>query len=209
MTAAEIKDIIQIIPECITYIYPGYLTIFLFLFFRGRSIKEDNYVWLKAIAISYIYISFKPFFKKLLSWPFELDISKIPQSVKYNLYLLVLSIIVAYFADRIIVADKTQKILKFLHINTTFYDNEFEMLVDFDKGAWLCVYLKDEDIAYEGSLGYKEIEDGKRKYISLRGFRKYIIKDGKPLEPYIVDNSNEPQNEVVIFYDDIKRIEKM
>ena len=32
MTAAEIKDIIQIIPECITYIYPGYLTIFLFLF---------------------------------------------------------------------------------------------------------------------------------------------------------------------------------
>ena len=62
MTAAEIKDIIQIIPECITYIYPGYLTIFLFLFFRGRSIKEDNYVWLKAIAISYIYISFKPFF---------------------------------------------------------------------------------------------------------------------------------------------------
>ena len=187
MSAEEIKEIIQVIPECIIYIYPGYLTMFVFLFLRGKNIKEDNYIWIKVIAISYIYIAFKPFAK----------------------YLICISIIVAYIWNRIIISDTMKWIFNKLKISTTFYDNEFEMLSDFNKGAWIRVYLKDDAVVYEGSLGCKELEDGKQRYISLQGYYKYLLQDGKPVEPYIEDNSSNPQIEVIIFYDSIKRIERL
>ena len=83
------------------------------------------------------------------------------------------------------------------------------MLADFDKGAWLCVYLKNDNVVYEGSLGMKELEDGKRKYICLTNYYKYILDDnGMPIEPYIEDHGDCCDEIVLIFYDDIKRIEK-
>lgn len=210
MSAEEIKEIIQVIPECIIYIYPGYLTMFVFLFLRGKSIKEDNYIWIKVIAISYIYIAFKPFFKYITSFGgLNNIVNKVPGAVRNNLYLISISVIVAYIWNRIIISDIMKWIFNKLKICTTFYDNEFEMLSDFNKGAWIRVYLKDDVVVYEGSLGCKELEDGKQRYISLQGYYKYLLQDGKPVEPYIEDNSSNPQIEVIIFYDSIKRIERL
>lgn len=211
MSAEEIKEIIQVIPECIIYIYPGYLTMFVFLFLRGKNIKEDNYIWIKVIAISYIYIAFKPFAKYVISFGGTLSniVNKVPGAVRNNLYLICISIIVAYIWNRIIISDTMKWIFNKLKISTTFYDNEFEMLSDFNKGAWIRVYLKDDVVVYEGSLGCKELEDGKQRYISLQGYYKYLLQDGKPVEPYIEDNSSNPQIEVIIFYDSIKRIERL
>ena len=132
-----------------------------------------------------------------------------PGAVRNNLYLICISIIVAYIWNRIIISDTMKWIFNKLKISTTFYDNEFEMLSDFNKGAWIRVYLKDDVVVYEGSLGCKELEDGKQRYISLQGYYKYLLQDGKPVEPYIEDNSSNPQIEVIIFYDSIKRIERL
>ena len=54
-----------------------------------------------------------------------------------------------------------------------------------------------------------ELESDKRQYICLNSYYKYFLsKKGKPKEPYIEDHENEPEETVVIFYDDIKRIER-
>ena len=83
------------------------------------------------------------------------------------------------------------------------------MLADFNEGAWLVVYLKDDDVVYEGALGPKELEAERKRYICLNGYYKYFLgEDGKPVEPYIEDYEKNTKETVMIFYDSIKRIEK-
>ena len=101
------------------------------------------------------------------------------------------------------------KIFSLLNINTTFYDNEIEALSNYNEGAWICVYLKNDTVVYEGSVGMKELEEEKRKYICLNSYYKYLLNEnGKPIEPYIEDHADNPNESVMIFYDDIKIIEK-
>lgn len=208
MSADDILKILESIPEYIKYIYPGYLTMYIYFFLRGRTLKDSSYLLVKAAAISYIYITFL----NSLCLLFIKDNVKMPEMNKLiieNLCLILLSVMTAYLSYRVTTSEKIEKMLRVLKINTTFYDNEIEVLADFNKGAWLCVYLKDDSVVYEGALGFKELEEGKRKYICLNQYYKYYLgEDGKPKEPYIEDHENDESQIVMIFYDSIKRIEK-
>lgn len=211
MNADEILKIIQALPEYIRYIYPGYLSIYIYLFLRGKTIKDNNYIFVKAMAISYIYLW-------LIEWLKHLKILKIiinfcffnaPYELKQNACLIVLAALIAYIFYRIAVSKWINCAFSKLGINTTFYDNEIEMLADFNEGAWLVVFLKDDNVVYEGSLGCKELDDDRRKYICLNSYYKYLLDDhGKAKKPYIANNDKEPEESVLIFYDSIKRIEK-
>ena len=166
---------------------------------------------IKAIAISYLYIILIEWLGNI-SWISGVQnriFSRASYEIKLNTSLLLVSIIFAYVAYRLVISKRLNWILGKLKVNTTFYDNEMEVLADFDKGAWLCVYLKDDEVVYEGSLGYKELEEDRRKYICLNAYYKYFLdKHGKPKEPYVEDHENEQEQTVLIFYDSIKRIEK-
>lgn len=184
---------------------------YVFFFLKGKSLKDNHYMWIKTIAISYIYLAVLEWLKnvKWIKNIFDYWVGKLPFALKQNLCLIILSITLPYICYRITLSDKALKVLELLKINTTFYDNEIEMLSDFDKGAWLCVYLKDDKVVYEGSLGYKELEEDRRKYICLNSYYKYFLdKKGKPKEPYIEDHGEETGQTVMIFYESIKRIEK-
>jgi len=211
LNADEILKIIRAIPEYIQYIYPGYLSIYVYLFFRGRTIKDNNYIFIKSIAISYIYLWLIEWLKQIniLRRIINLCFFNAPYELKQNGCLIILAIFIAYIFYRIALSDNTIKIFNLFDVNTTFYDNEIEVLSDFNEGAWLCIYLKDDDVVYEGSLGYKELEEDRRKYICLNSYYKYFLDEkGKPIEPYIEDHDNEKEETVMIFYDSIKRIEK-
>lgn len=211
MNADEILKIIQSLPEYIKYIFPGYLSMYTYLFLRGKTLKDNSYIIMKSIAISYIYLWILEWIKDI-KWLNNIDDSifkSVPYELKQSICLVILGIVFPYVFYRIITFEKTQTFLSKLKIQTTFYDNEIEMLSDFDKGAWLCVYLNDDEVVYEGSLGNKELDDDKRKYICLNSYYKYLLnKEGKPKEPYIEDHEKEPEETVMIFYDSVKRIEK-
>lgn len=205
MNADDILKIIRAIPEYIIYVYPGYLTVYIYFFLKGRTLKDNNYIFLKAIAISYIHIAIIDWLKDIVNMGF-LPIS---QALKQNISFILLAGVFAYTGYAITISKSVQKILRYLNIRTTFHENEIEVLADFNKGAWLCVYLKDDDVVYEGSLGYKELEDEKRKYICLNAYYKYFLdSNGKPKEPYVEDHEDNYNETVLIFYDSIKRIEK-
>lgn len=211
MNADEILKIIQSLPEYIKYIFPGYLSMYTYLFLRGKTLKDNSYIIMKSIAISYIYLWILEWIKDI-KWLNNIDDSifkSVPYELKQSICLVILGIVFPYVFYRIITFEKTQTFLSKLKIQTTFYDNEIEMLSDFDKGAWLCVYLNDDEVVYEGSLGNKELDDDNRKYICLNSYYKYLLnKEGKPKEPYIEDHEKEPEETVMIFYDSVKRIEK-
>lgn len=210
MNADDILKIIETIPEYIKYIYPGYLTIYIYFFLRGKTLRDNNYIFLKSVAISYIFLSLiESISSTKLFQMLNARLTAISYSMKLNVALIILSLIFSYFAYRITISSKTIKYLSFLKINTTFYDNEIEAISNFDEGAWICVYLKNDDVVYEGSIGAKELDDEKRKYICLNSYYKYLLNDNrKPIEPYIEDHADNPNESVMIFYDDIKRIEK-
>ena len=211
MNAEEILKIIESLPGYIRYIYPGYLSMYLYLFFRGKTLKDSNYVLLKAITISYIYLWIVEWIREL-NYVEKLNnclFSSMPYELKFNLLVIVIASVIPYLFYRISKSSLILKIFQVFRINTTFYDNEIEALANYDEGAWLVVYLKDDNVVYEGSLGDKELEDGKRQYICLNSFSKYLLKkDGKPKEPYIEDHPEEPEETVMIFYESIKRIER-
>lgn len=205
MNADDILKIIKAIPEYIIYIYPGYLTVYLYYFFRGRTLKDNSYIFVKTVAISYIHIATMEWIRSQI----VINFLPISYGLKENIALITIAVLWAYAGYRVAVSKKIQNLFKSLKIKTTFHDNEIEVLADFSKGAWLCVYLKDDKVVYEGSLGHKELEEGKQKYICLNGFYKYFLdKNGKPKEPYIEDYEGNYKETVLIFYDSIKRIEK-
>lgn len=211
MNADDILKIIQALPEYIKFIYPGYLSIYVYLFLRGKTIKDNNYIFVKAMAISYIYLW-------LIEWLKHLKVLKVivnfcffnaPYELKQNACLIALAALTAYIFYRIAVSKRISCVFSKLGINTTFYDNEIEMLADFNDGAWLVVFLKDDNVVYEGSLGCKELDDDRRKYICLNSYYKYLLDNrGKAEKPYIANHDKEPKESVMIFYDSIKRIEK-
>lgn len=211
MNADEILKIIQSLPEYIKYIFPGYLSMYTYLFLRGKTIKDNSYIIMKSIAISYIYLWVLEWIKNIecLNNLEDIIFESVPYELKQSICLVILGIVFPYVFYRIITLKKTQTFLSKLKIQTTFYDNEIEMLAEFDEGAWLCVYLNDDEVVYEGSLGNKELDDDKRKYICLNSYYKYLLnEEGKPKEPYIEDHEKEPEETVMIFYDSVKRIEK-
>lgn len=195
MSAEDIISIINAIPKYITYIYPGYITIYVYTFLRAKHIHDTRSVILKSIALSYIYLMFAG----KISWASEL----------FETFLLIgISVLVAYLAYIASKSEYVQNVLKTLGIQTTFWDNEIEALQGFQDGAWLVVYSENGDAVYEGSLHLKELEPGQRQYISLTKYRKYMIgQDGRPVEPYISDYESD-EEEVIIFYENIKLIEK-
>lgn len=196
MTAEDVIKIIQYIPEYITYIYPGYITIYVYYFLRAKKIKDNAQTLLKSILISYIYITLS---------------AGIPcRSVFWaNVGYIVLALLIAFISYRITKSNIILKIYNKIGIQTTYYENPIEALAGPQNSAWLIVYLKDDDIAIEGSLGHKELEEGAERYITLEGYTKYSVKqDGTFLHPPICTYVNNLNEKCVIKYDEIKYVEK-
>lgn len=194
MNADEILRVLDSLAKYIVYIYPGYITIYLYRFFRAKCADGNKEIVFKSIAISFLY--------KLV-----LDKTLSETEITYHFWMIVISVIVPYIAYQAQKSIVVQSILEILGINTRFEENEIEILDNGKYSAWVKVYLKEDNIVYEGFLGETEMESGKRQFIILKKYRKYILnKSGHP-KPYIEEHEHD-EDKVLIFYDDVKRIEK-
>lgn len=205
MKANEVIEIIDSIPRYIQYIYPGFITIYLYYFFRGLTVKDTKGILLKSIIISYIYIS-------IINVIDGIDIIKninFKNYISIDIELCIVAVMIAYFAYRVVIYDKVVDFLRKLKINTTFSMNELEEIErDSIDGTWLCVYLKDSNVVYEGFLIKKEMEPDKKQFIVICKYRKYIIgDDGRAVKPFIFDYSDNKKQRAIIYFDEIKRFE--
>lgn len=207
MTFEELIKFIDIIPQYICYIYPGYISMYLYYYFHSLTLDETKAKILKSIAISYFYIIvLKVIFEKINCLKPSTVINDI-RGIGFNLSLIIISIFVPYVAYKIEKKEIFLKIKKFFNINTSFSKNEIEVLQKkYHDTIWIYVYMKESNIMYEGSLTEKELEMSRTRFFCLSKYRKYIInKNGKKKK--LADYSDDEKEKVVIYFDMISHFE--
>ena len=209
MITVDIKQIIDHIPQCICYIYPGYITMYLYYYIHSLTLVDAKGTLLKSVAISYFYVLF-------LKWVFG-AINKIPyvyfvndiQGVLFNVFLALISVVIPcllnFFQKNEKIESKLKDIKGFLGINTSFAKNEIDVLQKkYHDTIWIYVYMKNSNIMYEGSLTESELEDCKTKFFCLSKYRKHLLMaDGKKKKDY----SNDEKEKVLIYFDQIAYFE--
>lgn len=196
MTAEEIIKILDSLAVYIVYLYPGYLSIYVYNFLKANTVKDSKGIIIKSIAISFLY---------------KIWIDKLPitTDVYYHFVMVILAVVVPYLCYMVQKSEGILDLFEYLDIDTRFENNEIEILDNGEISAWIRVYLKEDNVVYEGFLGEKELEPGKRQFITLKKYRKYILDaDGRPKKPYI-EESYTDEDMVLLFYQDVYKIEKV
>jgi len=199
----EVIGLIQKLPPYFCYIYPGYISLFLYHHFRGINLNETKAKVIKSIVISYIYI----FFLKLFTIPTFIKIDDNLYIIIFNIILSIVSILTAYILYLFTLNKTIPQKLRKLKIYTTFYQNEIECLERYyNDSLRVYVYLKNSRFVYEGTIISKELEDGKNKFICLNRYRRYRI-DEEGTKKLKRDNSDDEYETVVMYLSEISHLE--
>ena len=195
MSVDDILKLMDSIATYIVYFYPGYISLYVYHFLKAKTLKDEKGTIAKSIVISFLY--------KICVDRFHLS-----SEIAYHFCMIGVSTVVPYIAHVAQKSDVLKEVFSFLDIQTSMDENEIDVLDDGEISPWLKVYLRNDKFVYEGYLGKSELEEGKKQFISLKKYRKYILDEkGNPQKPYIENNITD-DDVVVIYYDDIEIIEK-
>ena len=93
MITVDIKQIIDHIPQYICYIYPGYITIYLYYYIHSLTLVDAKGTLLKSIAISYFYVLFSKWvFGAINRIPYVYFVNDIG-GVLFNVFLTLVSVL--------------------------------------------------------------------------------------------------------------------
>lgn len=211
MSPDDIIQVINEIPKYICYVYPGYITMYLYYYFHSLTLEDTTGKLLKSIAISYFYVV-------IIKWMFELanrisfiNIIDDVNGVLFNIFLMLFSVAVPCIVNLLEKNRKfdenANKIKSVLKINTSFSKNEIEVIQKkYNDTIWIYVYMKDSNIMYEGSLTEKELEDCRTKFFCLSKYRKYLLlEDGRKRK--LADYSEDEKEKVLIYFEQISHFE--
>lgn len=201
---------IELVPQYICYLYPGYITLFFFNFFMEKTLSDTKAKIIKSIIISCIYVTYiKGGLIPTVSMLLHFDFSEEIYSILFHIILIILAIAMAYISFFMWEKSSIGKwIRRVLRIDTQTYKNEIDMLNSKYKDTiWVYVYLKDSNIMYEGSLTNWELEHGDRnRFFCLSKYRKNLIKkDGHIKKLY--DYSSDAKEKVLIYFENIAYFE--
>ena len=200
MDSETLTTLLDELPRYISLFYPGYITMYLYFFFEGRSFKDSSWGIAKAVFISYFYNVLCKEILRRMGYNSDFIL---------NLALIFIAVIIGFAASKIRDSKIFEKILQTIKGDTVFQEDEFEILRNKDRSAWVCVYIKDTNLVYEGSLREVNLDTHNEKYICLSGYYKYKINEmGRPILPYITETADNNEEKVVIRYKDIAILEK-
>lgn len=207
--AEQIIDLIEKLPPYICYLYPGYISMFLFYFFMGYTLSESKAKVIKSVAISYIYILIAlNWFIPMWNGIFKINIDTSINTISFNFVMLIFSILFPYLAYRLFFRNELLEIfLDKIKVDTTLDRNEIDGIQRlYNDNIWIKVYIKNRNIVYSGSLVQYELEDGKTKFFCLCKYRKFIIgKQGRLIK--ILDHSDDDKERVLVYFDEISHFE--
>lgn len=208
MTVKELVSIIEVIPQYVCYIYPGYISLYLYYYFHSLTLDESKAKAVKSVAISYFYIIvLKETIEQINRNPY-IEVKNDISGVWFNLFLIFVSILIPYI---LYMLEKKCKILskakRKLGINTSFAKNEIDALQrKYNDTIWIYVYMKNSNIMYEGSLTEKEMEESRTKFFCLSKYRKYLLKENGEKKK-LADYSNDEKEKVLIYFNMISHFE--
>lgn len=205
MDGQQLLELIKLIPQIIIYIYPGYLTLWLYSFFNGKSLKEEKSNSIKYIAISSIYIAIldgvNSFFinREIIIFHNATAVFILKNA---GLILLLFSLsLAAYFIKK---SKGIENFLEWIGVPVTTNDNIIEEFRK-DGDTWLEVYMNNSSAVYRGYLTLHRMEDKDDNAIILSRYKLYMqLEDGRLT--LIKDHFNYEDRKVVIKFKDISRI---
>lgn len=208
MKPEDIIKIIDELPKYICYIYPGYISIYLYYYFHALTVDDTTAKLLKSVVISYFYVILTRgtigLLNKITNIGFNLSVT----GIMFNFILIIFAFVIPYVLYRVETSKKfLNNIRAILKINTSFAKNEIESIQKKYKDTiWIYVYMKDSNLMYEGSLTEKELEIGRTRFFCLSKYRKYVIKDdGKKIK--LKDYSDDDKEKVLIYFEHISHFE--
>lgn len=210
MIQNSVKDIIDYLPTLICYLYPGILTIYVFLFGRSEKFKITSNGIFFSIILSYIEILFLRLIFNIVNLIPFVDLSCSLHDILFNFALLMFAVLLGYFTFLINKSEKFSDLLEKLNIQTRMETNEIQILkaeLGFEdkESLYMKVYIADSPIAYMGYLRNKEVEYGNNRFFCLSHYQKIMIKDdGKENVIYKAQND---EDRVTIYYNQIKYFE--
>ena len=204
----NITDILQILNNYITYIYPGLISIFIYKYLEGKKFKENNIIIIKSIAISYLYIVF---LQKIIH--LNLNIPKLTK-IFPHIVLLSVSIILPIIFYKCVNAKWFEKIQKWLNISTRMSSNPIEIILSKEEKPWVCVYMDELGIMYEGYIRNYVKDVDRLTYLILSQYKisKFKENTNEYAQTYPIDSDGEPLNVskadwIILYFEHITRIE--
>lgn len=211
MSPDNIIKVIDELPKYICYIYPGYITMYLYYYFHSLTLEDTTGKLLKSIAISYLYVVFLKWLLGVINLIPFIGVKDDVKGVVFNIFLVLLSVAIPcsinLFEKSSKFENKIIAIRKALKVDTSFAKNEIEVIQKkYNDFIWIYVYMKDSNIMYEGSLTEKELENGRTKFFCLSKYRKYLLQeDGEKKK--LKDYSDDEKEKVLIYFDRISHFE--
>ena len=195
MKPSDFQEFIHIIIDLIPLIYPGIISISVYNFMSAITTKENKLFLIKAVSIGYL-------FNLCLGW------LKVDNVYLFNGALLISSFVLPFIIYKFIHSNFIINLLNSLKIYTAIVDNDIQLMCSGQKkGNYVRIYLKNEHFAYEGYVRTYEKEHDRKRYIIL-AYYKFIGFDDNYKEILIYERNNKLNDQVLIYEDDVKRIEK-
>lgn len=173
--------LIENIDIIIFYFTPGYICIYLFELFRGKSSDENNIIVIKSLVLSYlIQLIYKAIFKV-----------NIVKEITDYIGVVALAVIISYTFYMLIKWGIIDAISKFFKINRSTMPNIFDSCIDIKYGTWITVYMKDDKVIYQGKVRKWESmssRNDKDIFIVLSNYCSYGY-NGEDLNLYEDDNT--------------------
>lgn len=203
-----ITGILQILNNYITYIYPGLITIFVYKYLEGKKIEENNIIVIKSIAISYLYMVF---LQKVIQ--LNLNIPKLTK-IFPHVVLLIVSIVLPIILYKIVNAKWFEIIQKRLKISTRRSSNPIEIALSKGETPWVCVYMDEIGIMYEGYIRNYVKDEDRLTYLMLSQYKISKLKENTnkyeqtyptSIQGTVADVSK--KDWVILYFEHITRIE--
>jgi len=203
-----VTDILQILNNYITYIYPGLISIFVYKYLEGKKFEENGIIVIKSIAISYLYMVF-------LQKVIQLDLN-IPKLTKIlpHVVLLIASIVLPTILYKIVNSKWFEKIQKWFKISTRRSSNPIEIALSKGEIPWVCVYMDELGIRYEGYIRnyVKDVERATYLMLSQYKISKLDEKSREYKQTYParvagIEPDVSKKDWVILYFEHITRIE--
>lgn len=195
----QLDKVIINLANYVIYIYPGIITLYFYDFMNAKTTYNNQAFLVKCIAWSCVYNFIVNFFsdgKLNMLWK--------------NVLLFIISIFVPFILFKIRNSNILKKLLTILEIDTALTEIPFELLAsEGEESSCLKIYMKNCPYVYVGYVDLYEYEEGKERFIILKGYKKYNIERGAK-EKLVIENNKEQEDEkVLIKFKDIQVIEKL
>lgn len=183
----NLDKIIDIIPQILTYIMPGYISIYIYTQEKHEKEQQNNHIILMSMVISFILITVLDSLVILINLFLKADIQL--NSTIRILLLLVLSLIYTWLWFKYTGSIIENYIKKIAGNNSINRPTVWNYAMECSNGAWARVYLREDNIAYVGKLiNYTNNPNDKCKEILLQSFSSIQLDSKETLSNYTDDN---------------------